>query len=175
MWRAYRDLGAEADPCVSSLNMSHSCMWLSVQCHDNQNSKKSQKKVGSILWIIHISQGLCQKPHGRWFIEPQLGPGIARPLLQASGTQAAAAAEYLFLGCQSYSLLYSSMLLSMMKMSSLDHQRSKRNRGPEGSSGAWEGGSVESGKWLPGPSDGCRKAKWSQLTGSYDRKENSPS
>ena len=63
-------------------------MWFSVQYHDNQNSKKSQKKVGSILWIIHISQGLCQKPHGRWFIEPQLGPGIACPLLQASGTQA---------------------------------------------------------------------------------------
>lgn len=86
---------------------AHVCLhstWATLVCGFQcsvmtaRTQRRVRKKLAPCSESSIFSQGLCQKPHGRWFIERQLGPGIACPLLQASGTQAAAArdAEYLF-------------------------------------------------------------------------------
>ena len=88
-------------------SQAHVCLhstWATLVCGfqrsvmTTRTKRRVRKKLAPCSESFIFSQGLCQKPHGRRFIEPQLGPGIACPLLQARGTRAAATrdAEYLF-------------------------------------------------------------------------------
>lgn len=159
------------------VNMSHLYVAFSAVSWQPELKEESEKSWLHALNHSYFHRGSARNLVGRRFIEPQLGPGIACPLLQARGTRAAATrdAECLFRLPESLPpLLQRCSAWSLMKMRSLDQSRYKGIEAQRDDLKP-EKGAVCSPERLPGPSDGGKKAKWSQLAGSYDRKENSPS
>lgn len=158
MTEAYRDLTTEQHIVCPHSAWATFIWWVSVQLPWQPRQRKSQRSLAPCSESSTFSQGFCWQPHGRWLMEPKLGPGTASPLLWAWEDRAAAARGAKMSLWATLIKVTPSFTPACCPSEIWWKWGVRTTKGVGGmeatetQSEAWRGGNVGPGKWLPGPS-----------------------